>query len=96
MFHGPDAYVSASLYERPHEEVPTWNYAVVHVRGRLRPLDDAAVTAHLTVMSERFERGPARWHPDLLQPDFFAELRRGVVGFAILIIRGAPDAGSVA
>jgi transcriptional regulator len=83
VFHGPDAYVSASLYSAPHEQVPTWNYAVVHVRGRLRLLDDAALSAQLAAMAERFERGAVPWSPDLLEPGFFAELRRGIVGFAI-------------
>ena len=82
-FHGPDAYVSAAHYGEPHEQVPTWNYAVVHVRGRLKPIDDAATVRLLTTMAERFERGATRWHPDLLAPDFFAELRRGIIGFAI-------------
>lgn len=82
-FHGPDAYVSASWYGAPKEQVPTWNYAVVHVRGRLRALDDATLAAQLTAMAEWFERGPDRWHPGLLDPDFFADLRRGIVGFAI-------------
>lgn len=82
-FHGPDAYVSASLYGAPHHEVPTWNYAVVHVRGRLRPLDDAGLKEQLTSMAERFERGTDRWHPDLLTPAFFDELRGGIVGFTI-------------
>jgi transcriptional regulator len=82
-FHGPDAYVSASLYGAPREQVPTWNYAVVHVRGRLRPLDDAGLAERLGAMAERFERGAVPWHPDHLSPAFFAELRRGIVGFAI-------------
>src|SRR5688572_28710499 len=34
VFSGPHAYVSASWYEAPLEQVPTWNYAVVHAHGR--------------------------------------------------------------
>src|SRR5207237_340386 len=34
VFHGPDAYVSAGWYEKPREQVPTWNYVVVHAHGR--------------------------------------------------------------
>ena len=86
VFHGPDSYVSASFYGEPHEQVPTWNYAVVHVRGRLRPLDDAALTAQLTTMAERFERGTVRWQPDQLEVKFFADLRRAIVGFAIDVV----------
>lgn len=38
-FTGASAYVSPSLYPTKkitHEVVPTWNYASVHLRGRLR------------------------------------------------------------
>ncbi|HUJ96496.1 MAG TPA: FMN-binding negative transcriptional regulator [Terriglobales bacterium] len=35
IFHGPHAYISPSLYEA-RENVPTWNYAAVHVYGRAR------------------------------------------------------------
>jgi transcriptional regulator len=34
IFHGPHAYVSSRWYET-RNSVPTWNYAVVHVRGLL-------------------------------------------------------------
>jgi transcriptional regulator len=84
-FHGPDAYVSASLYGQPREQVPTWNYAIVHVRGQLRALDDAETTRLMTRLSERFEQGPEPWHPGLLDPDFFADLRRGIVGFSVAV-----------
>jgi len=40
VFHGPHAYVSPSLYEE-HPSVPTWNYVVVHVRGRGRLVDES-------------------------------------------------------
>lgn len=45
IFHGPHGYVSPSWYptKREHGRVaPTWNYAVVHARGVLRAVDDAA------------------------------------------------------
>lgn len=83
IFHGPDAYVSPMSYAEPHEQVPTWNYAVVHVRGRLRALDDSATVDVLRAMTNRFEAGTARWSPDLLRPEFFANLRRALVAFEI-------------
>ena len=42
IFHGPHAYVDHRWYAEPHDEVPTWNYAVVHIRGVLRPLHERA------------------------------------------------------
>ena len=41
IFTGPHAYVSPSWYTDPHT-VPTWNYAVVHVHGRPRIIEDKA------------------------------------------------------
>lgn len=35
IFHGPHAYISTTNYVTP-ENVPTWNYAAVHVYGNAR------------------------------------------------------------
>ena len=60
MFHGPHAYVSPSWYAEPAKPVPTWNYAVVHVHGRVELVEDRAATlAILHEMVERFEAGRA-------------------------------------
>ena len=60
IFHGPHAYVSPSWYVQPAIQVPTWNYAVVHVRGRARIVTDRAATlATLQHMVARFEGGRA-------------------------------------
>src|SRR5579871_5254072 len=45
IFHGADGYVSPNWYpskQLTHREVPTWNYAVVHVHGRLRVIKERA------------------------------------------------------
>ena len=45
VFHGPHGYISPSWYASRTETgmvVPTWNYAVVHVYGRLEAVQDAA------------------------------------------------------
>ena len=41
VVHGPDAYVSPTAYVTQQGHVPTWNYAVAHVVGTLRVLEDA-------------------------------------------------------
>ena len=40
VFQGPHTYISPSWYRAPG--VPTWNYAVAHVYGRARALEDPA------------------------------------------------------
>jgi transcriptional regulator len=56
IFHGPHAYVSPSWYEEPATQVPTWNYAVVHVHGRAEVITDRLATlAVLQRLIGRFE-----------------------------------------
>ena len=60
---GPDTYVSPSWYATKAEHgkvVPTWNYSVVHLRGRIVVHDDPAwVHALVTRLTDRHE-SPAR------------------------------------
>lgn len=87
IVHGPQAYVSASWY--PDKEaaarVPTWNYAVAHLRGRLETYEDEAGLADLVArMSERFESAVGehwRFEPD--RDDHRRQLR-GIVGFRLV------------
>lgn len=43
VFRGPHGYVSPGwlVTEQSRKGVPTWNFAVVHASGPLRPIDDA-------------------------------------------------------
>ena len=52
---GPDAYISPDWYGLP-EQVPTWNYVAVHIRGPLRILPPEALEPHLRALSNAFER----------------------------------------
>ncbi len=52
---GPDAYISPDWYGVP-EQVPTWNYVAVHIRGPLRILEPEALEPHLRALSSTFER----------------------------------------
>ena len=43
LFHGPNSYISPNFYPSKQEHgkvVPTWNYGVVHARGRIAWLHD--------------------------------------------------------
>lgn len=35
IFHGPHGYISPAWYQDPTDNVSTWNYAVVHIEGKL-------------------------------------------------------------
>ena len=59
VFQGADSYVTPSWYETKRETgkvVPTWNYAIVQVRGRARVIEDkdwlAGQIAELTATHE--------------------------------------------
>jgi transcriptional regulator len=54
VFQGPHAYISPDWYESPGQ-VPTWNYAVAHVYGRPRLLDETALQKLLEELSEKNE-----------------------------------------
>jgi transcriptional regulator len=54
IFHGPHAYVSPSVYEE-QPSVPTWNYVVVHVRGRARLVDEATLRKTLDDLVLHFD-----------------------------------------
>ena len=51
---GPDGYVSPDWYGID-DQVPTWNYVAVHLRGRLERLPDAEMRAMLDRQSAQFE-----------------------------------------
>lgn len=51
---GPDGYVSPDWYDVP-DQVPTWNYVAVHLRGTLVRLPQADMPAMLDLQSAHFE-----------------------------------------
>ena len=51
---GPDAYISPDWYGAP-DQVPTWNYVAVHLRGTLHALPVETLRDHADALSARFE-----------------------------------------
>jgi transcriptional regulator len=87
IFQGPHAYISPSWYESM-PSVPTWNYAVVHVYGTLRIVDEHQ---ELGVMLEQLvsyhETPRAQPWPMDLPTDYMERMMRAVVGFELQITR---------
>lgn len=90
IFQGPQVYISPSLYpmkQRTGEVVPTWDYAVVHVRGTLRFVHDAAwmraLVARLTDANESKRAAP--WKIDDAPPEYIAGMLQAIVGFELTI-----------
>lgn len=90
IFQGPQGYVSPNWYPtkaETHREVPTWNYAVVHVRGRLKVVEDAAwlraLLERLTGHHEAAE--PQPWRVADAPDDHVEKLLRAIVGIEIAV-----------
>ena len=54
IISGPDAYISPDWYHVA-DQVPTWNYVAVHIRGPMRLLTEAALLEHLEALSANNE-----------------------------------------
>lgn len=92
VFHGPHGYISPGWYPSKSQtgrEVPTWNYAVVQVHGRLRVIDDAAwKRAFLQGLTAQHEASMAQpWSVDEAPPDYIAGLLSAICGIEISIER---------
>jgi transcriptional regulator len=63
IFHGPHAYVSPRWYLEPGKNVPTWNYAVAHVYGRMRVIEETRELEKIvTALAAQYEAGaPTPW-----------------------------------
>ena len=92
IFHGADGYVSPNWYPSKHvtgREVPTWNYAVVHVHGRLRVVHDKVwLRQLLEQLTNRHEASqPKPWRVDDAPEDHIEKMLRAIVGIDIAIER---------
>jgi transcriptional regulator len=83
IFQGPHAFVSRAWYADAAGNVPTWNYAMVHVTGRPEVLGAEATLAAVTDLSARFE-------PPCLPPvdaGYRDRLLAGIVAFRLPLAR---------
>ncbi|HFS8927791.1 TPA: FMN-binding negative transcriptional regulator [Pseudomonas aeruginosa] len=90
IFRGEHAYVSPNWYPSKHEahrQVPTWNYQVVHVRGRLKVMDEErfvrGVVGRLTRTHEAGEDRP--WKMSDSTPEFISGMLANIVGIEVEI-----------
>ncbi|MCV3240488.1 FMN-binding negative transcriptional regulator [Mesorhizobium sp. ZC-5] len=91
VFQGAESYVTPSWYQTKRETgkvVPTWNYAVVQVRGRARIVDDkewlAGQITELTATHEAPRAEP--WQVTDAPAPFIEAQIKGIIGLEIEII----------
>jgi transcriptional regulator len=85
IFSGPHAYISPTWYEA-EQVVPTWNYAAVHVYGRVQLIEDTAALLGIVRRFVQFyeQSMPRPWTFE--GSGTFAERLLGqIVGFRIAI-----------
>ncbi len=92
LFHGAQAYISPGAHPRKAVDgkvVPTWNYLIVQVAGRLRAVDDfdwlRALVGELTDTHEAGRERP--WSVRDAPPDYVRSMLAGVVGIDIEVLR---------
>lgn len=90
LFHGPDSYVSPGYYPSKKEHgkvVPTWNYGVVHARGRITWNHDRAwlhgLVDELTGHHEASQATP--WKVSDAPDDYIGKMIDAIVGLEIPI-----------
>jgi transcriptional regulator len=92
IFRGEESYISPNWYPSKHEfhrQVPTWNYEVVHVHGRMVVQDTEkfvrGVVGRLTRKHEAIEEKP--WKMGDSTPEFIDGMLKAIVGIEISITR---------
>ena len=84
---GPDGYISPDWYGLP-DQVPTWNYIAVHLRGELNPVPLDMLEQHLHDLSNHFERTLAPkpiWLPAKMTAGVMDRMMRMILPFRLSI-----------
>lgn len=91
VFRRDDAYVSPNFYPSKaehHRHVPTWNYEVVHVSGRISFQHDAqakrAAVGLLTARHERRLNGNKAWRMADAPADYMEGMLEAIVALRIV------------
>jgi len=88
IFQGPHTYISPSWYEANEMNVPTWNYAVVHVYGRPHIIEDQAIVYKmLQSLVEKHEADFEVPWTSQLSRESLPKLLQNLIGFKIEITR---------
>ncbi|MEE9427103.1 MAG: FMN-binding negative transcriptional regulator [Paracoccaceae bacterium] len=84
---GPDSYISPDWYE-VQDQVPTWNYVAVHIRGSITKLPESELGGILDRLSENFEERlepKPVWTSSKMDPTTLGKMMRMIVPFRLNI-----------
>lgn len=65
IFSGPQCYISPSIYTTT--QLPTWNYIKVHLKGRVKSINDSEAIKNSMIKMTEFLEQPD--HKYVLEPD---------------------------
>lgn len=90
VFQGADSYITPSWYATKQESgkvVPTWNYAIVQVRGRARVIDDTEWLRTQVGKLTGVHEGPraAQWEVSDAPESYITAQLKGIIGIEIEI-----------
>jgi len=86
VFRGPHSYISPAWYAKT-EAVPTWNFAVVHASGKLKPIsDEKALHDLLAKLVNKFENYENSTYDFSKLPESYTRrMIGGILGFEMEI-----------
>ena len=83
VFNGPHAYVSEKWYEVPNV-VPTWNYVVVHVSGKIKITNEQELKQIIEMMIKNHE-GDFQIFKNNIDDKLYSTLMTQIVGLKMEI-----------
>lgn len=87
MVSGPDHYISPDWYGVP-DQVPTWNYIAIDLRGQLIAMPPESLEPHLADLSDRFESDLAPkpvWKAAKMSDGVMPRMMRMILPFRLVI-----------
>lgn len=94
IFRAGQGYISPNWYPSKHdhhEQVPTWNYQVVHVHGTIAVRDDEkfvrGLVGRLTRTHEALAGGERPWKMSDAPSDYLQRMLAAIVGIEVTITR---------
>jgi transcriptional regulator len=84
IFQGAHTYISARWYN--HVNVPTWNYVMVHVYGKIKMLAGDELHALLSQLVHKHEPDTG-YSLETLPEDFVSKEMKGVAGFEMQVTK---------
>jgi len=86
IFQGPHTYISSSWYD--HENVPTWNYMIVHAYGSIKIQEGEELLASLKNLTDKYEMHSQKpVTVEGMDKKYLDREIKGIVGVSIKISR---------